>query len=112
VSQPSHYSYKPTPANLELIAPKFRFPFVNHQACIARCARNGITTPKIVITSKNLAVADVGDSDMALASVGNSDDEVDKKQQESTEKPMQSLAGATNPEELVLVSSGAIDNIR
>ena len=57
-------------------------------------------------------MADVGESDMTLASVGNSDDEVDKKQQESAEKPMQWLAGATNPKGLVLVSSGAIDKIR
>jgi endonuclease III len=45
------------------------------EACIARCARNVITTPKIVVTSENLAVADVGNLDMALASVGKFDDE-------------------------------------
>jgi hypothetical protein len=83
----------------------FRFPFANHQACIARHAKNIITTPKIVVTSENLAEADVKNLGMALASVGKSDDEVDKKQQASNEKW---LAGATNPKGLLLVSSEPI----
>lgn len=56
----------------------FRFLFAIHQACTARCARNVITTLKIVVTSENPAVVDVGNLDMALVSVGKPDDEVDK----------------------------------
>jgi hypothetical protein len=74
----------------------FVFRSQTTKACIVRCARNEITTLKIVITLINLAVADVGSLDMALASVGKLDDEVEKKRQESTGKHMQWLDGTTN----------------
>jgi hypothetical protein len=56
-------------------------------------------------------VADVGNLDMALASVGRADDEEeDKKRQERTDKSMQWLGGAHEPKGLVLVSGGPIDH--
>ena len=66
-------SHKLTLANLDLIAPFSFSVSQTTKACIARCARNVITTPKIVVTSDNAAVAGVGNLDMELASVGKPD---------------------------------------